>query len=224
MDRNKQLENMELFKNIRKSDIHSILSHHGWHSKTYDEGESIHYPHEKLESLIILVSGGVEGIVITESGRRLTLNRRKGPELLGLAMIFSDKKTLMNIKAFEKSQVLKLNRNNFMELMKRYPLLLDNFLRICANRFNYLSSRLEILSLHTIKKKIAHYLLELHSIHGCSFRLDRTISALAAYMGVERPSLSTAFHDMKKKGYFVYSNGMVNISDISKLETELESD
>ncbi len=224
MDRIKQLENMELFKNIRKSDIHTILSHHGWHSKIYNGGESIHYPHENLESLMILISGGVEGIVITESGRRLTLNRRKSPELLGPAMIFSDRKTLMNIKAFERSQILKLSRKNFMELMKRYPLLLDNFLRICANRFNYLSSRLEILSLHTIKKKIAHYLLELYSIQGGTFRLDMTMSALAAYMGVERPSLSAAFHDMKKKGYFVYSNGMVNIADISKLETELESD
>lgn len=217
-------KDLSLFRGLSSVEKETILASPGWLVRSYDPGVSIHDSGLPMDSLIILTSGKVEGDITTEAGRRLNLTRRDAPALIGPAMVFGDGKSLLRVRAVERTELMKLSRIHLRALFMDYPLLLDNFLRICSNRFHYLSSRLELLSFHSIRKKVAHYVLEKYEKEGSPFVRRRTITSLAEFMGVERPSLSSVFHGMKREGLFRDEGKKIFVDNPKKLQEELERD
>jgi len=224
METNLVWRNLELFQGLKEGEIQEILDYPGWIVRTYGPGSSVHDAGESLDSLIILTKGQVEGSIITETGRSLNLTRRTAPYLIGPAMVFGDNREYLKIKATCQAELMKLSKDRLKLLFSSHPLLLENFLRICANRFHYLSSRVELLGFHSIRKKISHYLLDQYELHGVSFPMERSMTSLAEHMGAERPSLSTVFHKMKREGIFRMEGKMIYIDELKRLKEELERD
>jgi CRP-like cAMP-binding protein len=66
-----------------------------------------------------------------------------------------------------------------------------------SNRVHFLSERLKLFSIKTIKGKLAQYILT--TTNHTDFALEMTQTALAEYFGVTRPSLSRALSEMIKE-------------------------
>lgn len=69
-----------------------------------------------------------------------------------------------------------------------------------ANRTQFLTNRLQLLSIKTIKGKLAHFLLENSSSDGKPFIINRTQTQLAEFFGVARPSLARSLSEMVQDG------------------------
>jgi CRP-like cAMP-binding protein len=101
-----------------------------------------------------------------------------------------------------------------MRLMMTNPEFMTSFMTHNANRTQFLTNRLQLLSIKTIKGKLAHFLLESSPGEGKPFEINRNQTELADFFGVARPSLARSISEMvhdgiisiNKKEYTILNN------------------
>jgi len=76
---------------------------------------------------------------------------------------------------------------------------------------------LQLLSIKTIKGKIAHFLLEQSRESGLKFTLNRNQSELADFFCVARPSLARSLSEMVHDGIISINKKEYRILDANKL-------
>lgn len=75
-----------------------------------------------------------------------------------------------------------------------------------------------MLSIKTIKGKIAHFLLEQADVEGNTFRINRNQTELAEFFGVARPSLARSLSEMIEDGVIEVNKKEYKVLDMKKLK------
>jgi CRP-like cAMP-binding protein len=218
----RSLHRLDLFNNMDFTEIEDILSHPSLIKRTIPGGTQIISTGDHIDSLMILIKGQMEGSFMAGDGRLLRLQRHNTPSLIAPACIFGETPISLNIRAMEESIILKINKEPFSHMLMTNKVLLNNFLKICSNRFILMSRKLNLLSFQSIRKKVALFLLDQMEIRGNPFILNMTLTDLAEYMGVERPSLSTVFNRMIKDDLFQKSGKEIFIRNRERVKQELD--
>ncbi len=153
------------------------------------------------DALYILIQGSVKTEMITENGNLLGIEIIKAPRPLAPAFLFSDNNRFpVDVTTLEDAEVLRIPKEEVIRLMTSQPDFMKQFLTHNANRTQFLTNRLQLLSIKTIKGKIAHFLLEQSSEHGSKFVINRNQTELAGFFGVARPSLARSLSEMVQDG------------------------
>jgi len=165
--------------------------------KTYRKNEIIFRQGNLCDALYILVSGSVKTEMITEIGNLMGIEIIKAPRPLAPAFLFSDNNRFpVEVTTLEVSEILQIPKEEVIRLMGIQPNFLRQFLVHNANRTQFLTNRLQMLSIKTIKGKIAHFLLEQYDEYGKTFKINRNQTELAEFFGVARPSLARSLSEM----------------------------
>ena len=153
------------------------------------------------DALYILIDGSVKTEMITENGNLLGIEMIKAPRPLAPAFLFSDNNRFpVDITTLEAAEILRIPKDEVMRLMTSQPDFMKQFLTHNANRTQFLTNRLQLLSMKTIKGKLAHFLLENSTEEGRSFEINRNQTELADFFGVARPSLARSLSEMVQDG------------------------
>lgn len=185
--------------------------------KTYKKGEYIAYQNDRVSHLYMLSKGRVKTEVVSDSGLTLPIEEISAPYPLAAAFIFSDNNYFpVDVIALEDCEVLIVSRQAVEKKMMECQGFLRGFITFNANRVQYLSERLKIFAQKSIKAKIAYYILQ-NNVNGV-FEFKRSISSLAEYFGVERPSLSRAISEMTKDGIIEFKSGKGKIKNLNALK------
>ena len=169
--------------------------------KNYKKNNVIFSQGDACDALYILILGSVKTEMITENGNLLGIEIIKSPRPLAPAFLFSDNNRFpVNVTALEDAEVLRISKNEVIRLMTSKPFFMNQFLTHNANRTQFLTNRLQLLSIKTIKGKIAHFLLEQSAEHGSNIIINRNQTELADFFGVARPSLSRSLSEMVQNG------------------------
>lgn len=165
--------------------------------KTYRKNEIIFRQGNLCDALYILVSGSVKTEMITETGNLMGIEIIKAPRPLAPAFLFSDNNRFpVEVTTLEVSEILQIPKEEVIRLMGLEPNFMRQFLVHNANRTQFLTNRLQMLSIKTIKGKIAHFLLEQYDEYGKTFKINRNQTELAEFFGVARPSLARSLSEM----------------------------
>jgi CRP-like cAMP-binding protein len=149
------------------------------------------------DALYILTSGSVKTEMITETGNIMGIELIKAPRPLAPAFLFSDNNRFpVNVTALEDCEILRIPKEEVMRLMAIQPDFMQQFLKHNANRAEFLANRLQLLSIKTIKGRIAHFLLEQMAEYGKTFTINRNRTELVEFFGVARPSLARSLSEM----------------------------
>ncbi len=207
-------------KNKPEDELEQTHCNLNYNIKNYKRGEYIAYQGDNVSSLLILNSGKVKTEMVSDSGLSIPIENISAPYPLAAAFIFADKnKFPVDVIALEDCQIIVISKESLEKQMATCPSFLRGFLAFNANRMQFLSERLKIFSQRGIKPKMAYYILQ-RSKQG-NFTLDRSISSLAEYFGVERPSLSRAISEMNSDGIIELKAGNGKIKDYNKLKEVL---
>jgi len=183
-------ENNELFP----SDLNYSI-------KNYPKNELIFRQGDICDALYILIEGSVKTEMITESGSLLGIELISAPRPLAPAFLFSDNNRFpVDVTTQSEVEVLRIPKEEVMRLMTTQPNFMKQFLTHNANRTQFLTNRLQLLSIKTIKGKLAHFLLENSTGEGIPFELKRNQTELAEFFGVARPSLARSLSEMVQDG------------------------
>ena len=169
--------------------------------KTYTKNELIFRQGDLCDALNILISGSVKTEMITESGNLMGIEIIKAPRPLAPAFLFSDRNRFpVDVTTLEPVEILRIPKDEVMRLMTSRPDFMQQFLTHNANRTQFLTNRLQLLSIKTIKGKLAHFLLENAPGDDSSFSINRNQTELAEFFGVARPSLARSLSEMQQEG------------------------
>ena len=146
------------------------------------------------QSLYLLYSGRVRTNMVNEEGKQVTIEEIEAPRLLAPAFIFAtDNRFPVNITTLTNCEVLVLNRTDFVDLMHREKIVMQNFLRIISDRSIFLSRKLNAFALQDLKTRLLAYLREHEN--------PRSRQEIADILGVARPSLARVLSELADEGY-----------------------
>ena len=188
------------FENLRE-DNELFPSDLKYTIKNYPKNEIIFRQGDVCDALYILIDGSVKTEMITENGNLLGIEMIKAPRPLAPAFLFSDNNRFpVDVTTMEPAEILRIPKDEVMRLMTTQPDFMKQFLTHNANRTQFLTNRLQLLSIKTIKGKLAHFLLENSEKEGKSFEINRNQTELADFFGVARPSLARSLSEMVQDG------------------------
>ncbi|MDO9152620.1 MAG: Crp/Fnr family transcriptional regulator [Paludibacter sp.] len=165
--------------------------------KVYPKNELIIRQGDLCDALYLLTNGSVKTEMITENGNVLGIEIIKAPRPLAPAFVFSENNRLpVDVTALEEVEIMKIPKAEIMRLMTTNPDFMSSFMTHNANRTQFLINRLQLLSIKTIKGKVAHFLLEQVIDSKKSFSINRNQTELADFFGVARPSLARSLSEM----------------------------
>ena len=114
--------------------------------------------------------------------------------------------------------VLRIQKAMFRNLINTNEQVRDNFIRVLSNINAFLTHRMRILSLFTVKEKVAYLLLERAGEQATNvIHLERSRQEIADSFGIQKFSLLRVLSDFVKAGAISINGREVTILDRTKM-------
>lgn len=186
--------------------------------KYHSKNEVIFRQGDICDALNILMTGSVKTEMITENGNLMGIEIINAPRPLAPAFLFSGNNRFpVDVTTLEDVEILRIPKDEVIRLMTSQPDFMQQFLTHNANRTQFLTNRLQLLSIKTIKGKIAHFLLEQVDEQGNVFTINRNQTELADFFGVARPSLARSLSEMVEDKIIEINKKEYKVLDKKKL-------
>ena len=214
-----ELTRSPLFKGLSETEIGECLSSINYRVRSYPAGSMIAQSSDNILFLLVVLKGHVRGEMVDISGHVIKIEDIYPPQALAAAFLYGQgSRYPVNVFANIDSEVLIIDKNDYLTLLHANKILLTNYLEVICSKARFLSDRLRFLSFHTIKAKMAHYLMSLPGALEGNVILDRSQQELAEYFGVARPSLARAMRELESDGLLSTERRKVKINDTARLE------
>ena len=190
----KKLAEVPVFRGLSERFLENFIGRTPNALREFGIGDFIALQGTACQSLYLLYSGRVRTNMVNEEGKQVTIEEIEAPRLLAPAFIFAtDNRFPVNITTLTNCEVLVLNRTDFVDLMHREKIVMQNFLRIISDRSIFLSRKLNAFALQDLKTRLLAYLREHEN--------PRSRQEIADILGVARPSLARVLSELADEGY-----------------------
>ena len=216
---NSNISHCPLFIGIDDEVIKDFLSRAVSEIRTFHKGEHVVRQGDPITFLNLLVEGIVRTEMITAEGNLVEIEFIEAVRPLAPAFIFSDRHRFpVDAIAMDRSVVYMIPKPIFLKEMMLNETLLRNFLRLNSNMTVFLSGKVQMLSIKSLRAKLSLYILENTTPDQNSFFLKRTQTQLAEYFGVQRPSLARTIGEMINDGVISLYKRELTVLNRKKLE------
>ncbi|MDO5664872.1 MAG: Crp/Fnr family transcriptional regulator [Bacteroidia bacterium] len=190
--------------------------------RTFQKGEHVVRQGDSINFLYLLVEGIVRTEMNTAEGNLVEIEFIEAVRPLAPAFIFSDQHRFpVDAIAMDKSVVYMIPKSVFLKEMMLNEVLLRNFLRLNSNITVFLSGKVKMLSIKSLRAKLSLYILENTTASQNSFTLKRTQTQLAEYFGVQRPSLARTIGEMINDGAISLYKRELKVLNRKQLESNI---
>lgn len=204
-------------RNISQEEKDDFLEKSNYKALFFNKGDIIANQGEVVNYLYILLTGKVKTEMIAESGTILHIENIKAPYPLASAFLFAQNNRFpVDVIAEENSEVIKIPKEAVMRLLASNENFLKGYMAFNSNRTHFLSERIKLLSLKTIKGKLAQYILA--RSNNSEFIVDMNQTKLAEYFGVTRPSLARSLSEMIHNHIITLDKNKGKILDLNALK------
>jgi len=203
-----------LFNGLNIQEIIDILKGVPHKIRNFRAGSLIAQNGEPVERLMVVTIGVVKGEMVDYAGRVIKIEDIPAPGALASAFMFGNKNRFpVNVIAITDTELLVMEKSDFLKLLVANDKVLINFLDMISNRSQFLSEKIKFLNFKTIKGKLAHYILQKAGKERSEVILDLTQNDLADFFGVARPSVARALGELEDEGYLLANRKVITILD-----------
>jgi CRP-like cAMP-binding protein len=234
---NPDIKKCPIFGDILLSEDPSIMDGIESKTKVFDKGEVVARQGDVCKGLYLLIKGSVKTEMINETGGVLSIEKINAVRPLAPAFIFAKVNIFpVDVIATEKSEILFISKEDILKLFQRDTNFMERYIQFNANKAQFLSEKLQMLTIKTIKGKLAHYILGMYyrqqnenqnvnqnanqnaRLQKNVVSLDKNQTELAKFFGVTRPSLARILHEMEQDGLISVSRKEIEILDMNGLK------
>lgn len=171
------------------------------------------------KTLDIVIRGVLVCRMSSLSGKQVEVSRLYEGNLVAPAFILGkDTNMPVGVETDTDVTVLRMQKTVFHHLIGTHEQIRDNFIRVLSNINAFLTHRMRILSLFTVKEKVAYLLLELAGEQGSNvIHLSQSRQEIADSFGIQKFSLLRVLADFTKAGAIKINGREVTILDRSKM-------
>ena len=206
-----------LFQGIRKEDMHGMLGCTGYHLRSYKKGDGIILEQEQVRHIGIVLEGTVDMVKEDIWGGKTLLMRIGKSALFGESFACGDDiQSVVSFLAAGDTQVMFSPFNRIMHTCTMacefHHRLVENMVRIIANKNRDLMRKVEIVSKKTLREKILTYLsIQSQSYHSRYFEIPLGRVELAEYLCADRSALTRELASMKADGLIDFDKNVFRI-------------
>lgn len=217
MDKRMENVNSPLFDGIEKNNLAAMFGCTGYHISRYAKGQIVILEEEQILHVGIVLSGVVDMIKEDVWGNKTILTRMGKNELFGETFACGDdNRSAVTFVAAEDTEVLFIPFHKMMHTCTHacvfHQALVENMVRIIANKNRDLMRKVEIISKKTLREKILTYLsVQSQAQNSRYFVIPLGRVELAAYLCADRSALTRELASMKAEGLIDYDKNMFRI-------------
>jgi CRP/FNR family transcriptional regulator, cyclic AMP receptor protein len=179
----------------------------------FRKNEVIFSQGDPADAVFYLQTGRVKVAVVSPSGREATLSMFAAKELVGLGCLSLEKQRLGTATALEQSELIRIDRTSWINLLREQPELFEVVLAHLSNRNIELQKDLCAQILDQSERRLARVLLKLTQI-GIEQReavvLPRiSHDTLASMVGTTRSRITYFMNCFRKRGLIDYKGGVM---------------
>lgn len=205
-------------------DIISSLEGVEYKTKVFKKGDVIARQGASCKGLYILTKGSVQTDMINENGGVLSIEKILAVRPLAPAYIFAEPNIFpVDVIALERCEIIFIPKEDLLKLFQKDTNFLEKFIQYNSNLMQFLSNKLQMLTIKTIKGKLAYYFLDIYMYHNPNpksnvISVDKNQTELSKFFGVTRPSLARALGEMVDEGLIELDRKKVKILDLRRLK------
>jgi len=174
-------------------------------------GDVLHDVHDECKSLGKILKGKLRLSRLLSSGREIILKEFGPGEIYAELLVFTGERFPGRLSASSKTSVAEVNLKHVLEhLTDRNALI--TFMSEISRKTAHLANKIEILSLKTVKQKIAFSLLTEDKIFLSS------VSEFSDNIGCSREALSRALTELEQGNVITRQGNYLRIADKQALE------
>ncbi len=201
-----------LFAEIDKTEQEAFLTRLVSNKNVYEKGQTVARQGDEIKHLYLLVKGTVRTEMITQEGNLLEIEFIDAVRPLAPAFVFArNNRFPVDVITIDVCHFLLIPKDVWLSEMMRNETLLTNFLRLNSNMTVFLSQKLQMISIKSLKGKLSLFILEHTTEDRNTFTLKRNRTQLAEYFGVQRPSLSRTISELVDQGIIAIDKREVTV-------------
>jgi len=181
------------------------------------------------DCLYAVVSGRVGITTESEGGKAILLNMMKPGDVLGEIALLDGKPRTANAVALEATELLRIDRSDFMPFLERHPGIAIRLMGVLCDRLRWTSDIIEDTIFLDIPHRLAKRLVTLGAQYGRSTErgllIDVRLSQenLGQMLGSTRESINKGLKLLEQKGLIETSGGYIRVVDAGALEKFAEA-
>ena len=167
----------------------------------------------------IVVSGNLICRMAALSGKQVEVSRLRSGNMVAPAFIFSKDRSLpVSVETDGKVQLFRMRPEELKRLIDMDEGIRMNFICILSNIDVFLTQKMKILSLFTVREKVAYLLMERAGEQGSNeVHLERSRQEIADSFGIQKFSLLRVLSDFEKEGAIEIDGRNIKILDRRKM-------
>ena len=211
-----------LFIGISKEEQQAFLTRLVSHKEVIEKGQTVVRQGDEIKDLYLLVKGVVRTEMITQEGNLLEIEFIEAVRPLAPAFLFAqNNKFPVDVITIEECHFLLIPPKVWLKEMMQNEVLLTNFLKLNSNMMVFMSQKVQMISIKSIKGKLSLFILENTTDENNQFTLKRNRTQLAEYFGVQRPSLARTISELVDKGIIAIDKREVMVLNRDELKKVL---
>ncbi len=190
----------------------------------FDVDQVIFQKSDPGDSLYAVVGGRVGITTESDAGKAIILNMMKTGDVLGEIALLDGKPRTANAIALERSELLRIDRADFMPFLERHPRLAIRLMGVLCDRLRWTSDIIEDTIFLDIPHRLAKRLMTLATQYGRSTKqgllIDLRLSQedLGQMLGSTRESINKGLKLLEHKGLIEVHGGYIRLLDRNALE------
>ncbi len=192
--------------------------------KTFKRDSVLLFEHETGSALFVIITGKVKISRVSDDGKEVILSILSDSDFFGEMAILDGQSRSANVTAMEDTEILIIQRNDFIQLLHDHPEVSISLLQELTQRLRAADMKIKSLSLKDAEGKVATVILQLADdigkirqgtveIEKLPFQHD-----LANMAGTSRETISRTLHSFAKKGLVELDGAKLRILDYEKFK------
>ena len=207
-----------LFSGIQPQELDTMLGCIGYHIGTFKKGDIVAFEAENIKHIGIVMSGSVDMVKEDLWGNKTMLVRMRRDELFGETFACgSDNLSVVTFLVSEDAEILFIPFDRVMHsctmACRFHHRLIENMVRIIADKNRDLMRKVEVVSKRTIREKLLAYLsIQAQTQNSRYFEIPLGRVELAEYLCVDRSALTRELVKMKADGLIDYDRNCFRLN------------
>ena len=227
MNKTELLKSVSLFWDLKEEEFGYIADR--MVSKNFENGNLIFLEESQGENLFFVVEGSVKITRLSKDGREVILAMLNSGDFFGEMSLLDGEARSANVIALEDTEVLTLNRKDFLEVLHNYPQIAIQLLKEMTSRLRKSDRQIVSLSLSDAEKRIALCIIRFADEQGTIRNGQVTVPKIpiqqdiANMAGTSRETVSRAMSLLEEEGYIKRSRRKLIILDYKIFIKEFDS-
>lgn len=221
MERNvlKALQLCPLFEGFTAKDIEQMMDNIPYRLIRLDKKEVYLTAGTPCQFADIVVSGEVIARMVGPSGKNMQITSKSVGSLVDSAFIFGKNKIVpVNMVASKPTTILRMTPDSMQMLINIDERFRFNFIQLLSAFCDNLARKVRMLTLHTVREKVAIFLLEQSRLHKSDdFMLQRSRQEIAESFAIQKFSLQRCLKEFAADGMIQLNGKQIIILDRDKL-------